>query len=124
MGKMSSKLRFILFAVYSIACAALLLDISGGDGWDGEPGDLILFAWMISPIGILTTWRKTGMFLTIGAGINALAGGYLYLRAFYGPDIDAQSGLVLIFLPVYQWIASGLLVGLALFMNDVSDSHK
>ena len=65
-----------------------------------------LFFWMVLPVAGLAIAQPLGSITSGGAILIGLGALYLYWRAFFGPDIDPQSGLVYIFLPVYQMLAS------------------
>lgn len=106
MLKNLSLVRRAIIAGYALACLALLFATGG---WDG-PGSLVfyvpLFFWMVLPVAGLAIAQPLGSVTSGGAILIGLGALYLYWRAFFGPDIDPQSGLVYIFLPVYQMLAS------------------
>ena len=71
---------------------------------------LAIGLWAISPVAALLIFRREGVATAIGAIAIGLVGLYLYWRAFFGPDMDPQSALVLIILPLYQWLAAAVMV--------------
>ncbi len=112
-----SLLRRAIIAGYAIACLAFLFATAS---WDG-PGLLVfyvpLFFWMVLPIVGLAIAQPLGSVTSGGAILIGLGALYLYWRAFFGPDIDPQSGLVYIFLHVYQMLASIPVIIIALIVT-------
>jgi hypothetical protein len=105
----------IIALMMSIATVGLLLkaaDLSAG---------LVLFlvlvlAWCVSPYALLALalrrpWMSTEAVLVAFATTIAVSGFamYIYTVAFFVKP-DAQSGLVFLFIPLWQWV--GALIGL------------
>jgi hypothetical protein len=99
----------------------------------GEPeklwwwlGALIFVVWISSPVlGGLWLWRLLSrqgakvLYLLLLA-IIAIAGFALQWHTmFIGPS-DAQNALILVFVPLYQWVAVGLSFGLSKLLAWVS----
>lgn len=57
----------------------------------------------------------------IGTIAITLFGLFVYYTGFFGPYIDAQSGLLFLFVPFYQWIGIGVIFGVGtLLLNKYS----
>lgn len=106
MLKALSPLRRAIIAGYALACLVLLATTGSWESAGSFLFGVPLFFWMILPIVGLAIAQPLGPVTAGGALFLGLGGLYLYWRAFFGPDIDPQSGLAYIILPVYQMLAS------------------
>lgn len=103
-------LRWGVIGVYSLSVAVLLFLVSSWETLGSLLYVLAIGLWAISPVAALVLFRRESVVIAIGAIVIGLVGLYLYWRAFFGPDMDPQSALVLIILPLYQWIAAAVVV--------------
>ncbi|MDN3646511.1 hypothetical protein QWY75_09910 [Pontixanthobacter aestiaquae] len=106
-------LRWSIITVYSLGCALLLIATGSIDEVFGVFFGLVVCVWMIAPIAMLALKREGGALTAIGAVLLGAVGFYMYWRAFYGPDVDALSGLAYVILPIYQCVAAAGVVLLA-----------
>jgi hypothetical protein len=105
----------IIALMMSIATAGLLVKVA--DLSAGLSSFLvIMLVWCLSPYALLALalrrpWKSTEAVLVAFATTIAVSGFalYIYTVAFFVKP-DAQSGLVFLFIPLWQWI--GALVGL------------
>jgi len=51
--------------------------------------------------------------LTGGVALIAAHGVYVYGDSMFGPDRSSTSALIFIFLPIYQWVGTAILIVLA-----------
>lgn len=99
--------KFAVWAAlgWSVACALLL---AWAADWS-ELWTLILtipmLLWMIAPIAVLALAAREHVTALAALMVLMAISGHLYWRAFLAPDLDPQSGLIVLFLPLYQWIA-------------------
>ncbi len=96
------------------AYSALMAYIQIGIGTFDDPWmflwGLIFLVWTISPIAILVC-RCESVICFVGAIVNAIVGAYFFVSIFLlAQERDAQDSLALIFIPLYQWGASGSLI--------------
>ena len=101
----------IIALMVSIATAGLLMKVA-----DLSSFLVIMLVWCLSPYALLALalhrpWRSTEAALVAFATTIAVSGFglYIYTVAFFVKP-DAQSGLVFLFIPLWQWI--GALAGL------------
>jgi len=73
--------------------------------------------WMIAPIAVPLLLRIRHWLLTGGVAAMAVYGLYVYERDMFGPDVRSTSGLILIFLPIYQWVGTAVLIVVAAVMS-------
>ena len=88
---------------------ALMIDIGSVD-WSSAIFAIVIYLWAVAPVVALAMIHRPGVTTAIGAALIGTWGVYLYWRAFYGPDIDPQSGLVFIFIPFYQLVGAAICV--------------
>ena len=86
----------------------------------GEPSDpswwmlLIPFlGWCLAPIVVPLSAARRSWFMTIGMALLCAVSLYIYLRDMFGPGARSTSALIFLFLPIYQWVAVAVLIGLA-----------
>lgn len=124
MLKALSPLRRAIIAGYAFACLAFII-LTGS--WDSAGAVLFavpLFFWMVLPIVGLAIAQPLGPITAWGAIAIGLGGLYLYWRAFFGPDVDPQSALAYIVLPVYQMLASLPVIIAALIAVKIGQGRK
>lgn len=119
-----SAIRRGCAALYAIAALALVLRA-------GEPqdpgwwiGGLIFFLVVASPILVglwLARWLKSRVYHLFCVAVAAIAayGFYLQWRTMFVAEPDAQSPLVLLFVPFYQGVA----VSLAFIVAKIADYY-
>lgn len=119
MIKALTPLRRAIIAGYAIACLTLLVATGSWDELQLLVFYVPLLFWMILPIVGLAIAQPLGPVTAWGAVAIGLGGLYLYWRAFFGPDMDPQSGLAYIVLPVYQMLASIPVIIIALIATKM-----
>ena len=116
MGGMT-PLRWAIVGLYVALCAALMIDIGSFDNGDDILFGIGVFAWVIAPVVLLALLSRLGVITAIAAALLGTGALYLYWRAFYGPDIDPQSGLVFIILPLYQFAIAAMVAIVAVVLR-------
>ena len=96
-------LRLAICATYAAIILALMIDVGTIDDASMAIFAALFYVWAIAPVALLAVLRSLGITTAIGAILIGAVGVYYYWRALYGPDIDPQSGLILIFFPIYQF---------------------
>jgi len=119
------KILVILPLVASVAtiCIGIYMAQPWGDNnaYQGV-GDYfvltIFLAWAVSPYLYFLDFARRGritapgaLFTLIAALLVCCGGVFLLVDAAF-MHMDAQSGLVIVVLPVYQWLAIGILYGI------------
>lgn len=104
-----------LAGLYSAYVAFVMLSASGGSSPRGSVVPLLLFfVWALSPVFVLAgiaykseNRMGIGIDLVRFAAVCALVlfGIAAYHAGFFGGHPDAQSGLLFVFVPLYQWFA-------------------
>ena len=94
---------------YAAIMLALMMDIGTFD-WSTAIFAILIYLWTVTPIIGLALIQRLGITTAIGAALIGAWGIYQYWRAFYGPDIDPQSGLVFLILPFYQLAGAAVCV--------------
>ena len=102
-------------ALYGPFVAFVMFRASAGSSpTDGVVPLLLFFVWALSPVIVLAciAFRSVG---TAGKVIDllrlaaacalAIFGAAAYQDGFFGGHPDAQSGLLFVFVPLYQWFA-------------------
>jgi hypothetical protein len=115
--------RMLILAAHVLASLILLATVATIDGIGGALFVGIVAIMMTLPIALLVLSHKLGWISLLAAVLLSLSGLYLYWRAFFGPDIDAQSGLMLIFVPLYQLLVAFVIVGLRWIARELLDSE-
>jgi len=118
-----------IILVFSVLFTVLIMlhagDPSSADWWKGIPG---FFGWACLPYGILLffnniyrgVFKKDLVLLITTAVVTGFAVLILIDSLFI--HIDAQSGMIFLFLPVYQVLAAfvGGLIGLGLHQRSIN----
>jgi len=104
-----------LGSLYAAYIAFLILTASGGSPRTTNIVPLLLFfLWAVSPIvvlaGVATKFesrcgRAIDFILLAAVCVLASSGVAVYQVGFFGGHPDAQSGLLFVFVPLYQWLA-------------------
>lgn len=118
MGGMPLPNRLVVL-VYAIACLILLAVVGSWDDVETIIFGVVVYVWMVSPVIGLAMLRLFPPVPAIGAAILGLLAMYMYWRGFFGPDMDAQSGLLFIFLPFCQWIVVGAVALVMLLLSEI-----
>ena len=66
--------------------------------------------WIIAPIAVPLLLRMRHWLLTGGVAVLAGYSLYVYEQSMFGPDTSSTSGLVFVFLPLYQWTVTAVLI--------------
>ena len=110
----------LVFAIRAVAAASALATLAlmawaMTFSWSGLGFVLGLMAWCVSPYaplafaaGGLRTSRAGAITLLVTTLVVAGAAGIAYVDAFF-IHLDAQGALILVFMPVWQWV--GAIVG-------------
>lgn len=112
-----------IFAAYAIACFVLVVPSSAYDGVASLVFIALIYLWMLLPNALLCFANFSRPFLALGAVIVGGHALYVYWRAFYGPDPDPQSGLMLIFWPIYQLGFAGMFLLVGFGASKVFTKH-
>jgi hypothetical protein len=124
MLKALSPLRRAIVSIYALACLALIVSTGSWDSTASVLFAIPLFFWMVLPVAGLAVAQPLGQITAIGAAVIGLGGLYLYWRAFFGPDMDPQSALAYVVLPVYQMLASLPVIIAALIAIKIGQGRK
>lgn len=73
--------------------------------------EIPFFLWIIAPIVTAYLLRWENWLFAISLAAIAVYSLYVYERDMFGPGARSTSAIIFIWLPIYQWIAVGLLVG-------------
>ena len=105
--------RWTLLSVYGLALASIMVQA-------GEPTSLEwwalfipFFAWSIAPLAVPLLLPLRSWLIVLGTGAIAAHGWYTYEQQMFGPGARSTSGIVFVFLPIYQWLAVFILLTLA-----------
>ena len=79
--------------------------------------DIPFSLWIIAPIAVPLLLRIRHWLLTGGATAMAVYGVYIYEDAMFGPGGRSTSALIFVFLPIYQWIGTAILIVAAAALN-------
>ncbi|WP_114521547.1 hypothetical protein [Altererythrobacter sp. ZODW24] len=117
--------RKIVLVLYVLANIVIALK-------SGEPtqiwwwlGEIFFLAWIISPIAFLCISKMAPTFFTVGAVIIGMWGIITYWQDMFGPGARSTSALILLFLPIYQWAAVGVLALIAyLFSEEMGGENE
>src|SRR5665213_2093884 len=103
----------VLGSIYAAYVAFVMLSASGGSSRTTNVVPLLLFfSWALSPVVVLAgvaykSEGRTGRAIELVrfAAVCALVlfGAAVYQDGFFGSHPDAQSGLLFVFVPLYQW---------------------
>lgn len=108
--KIHKLVRYGVIVAYAVAVEWIAVRV-------GNPADpwwwlteVAFFVWIVAPIAVpllqpIRHWLLTG-------GVAAMAGCslYVYERAMFGPDTNSTSALIFVFLPLYQWVVTAVLL--------------
>jgi hypothetical protein len=105
----------VLGSIYAAYMAFLILTASGGPPRTTNIVPLLLFfLWAVSPVVVLAgvaykfesrSGRAIELMLLGAVCVLALSAAAVYQVGFFGGHPDAQSGLLFVFVPLYQWLA-------------------
>jgi hypothetical protein len=114
------RLSLAVNGLFLLGLAGLMVKLLGG----GRGGMVVIGAigfglWAAAP-NLLLLWyaarrvacQVQSAAVLAGSGLVVGFGGYVYYNGFVAHP-DPQSGLLLVFVPVYQWIAVAITLGLA-----------
>lgn len=79
--------------------------------------DILFFLWIIAPIAVPLLLRIRHWLLTGGIAAMAAYGVYVYEESMFGPGARSTSALIFIFLPIYQWVGTAVLIAVAAAMG-------
>jgi ABC-type Na+ efflux pump permease subunit len=99
---------FILVA-YTLAIATMMIRVGEPTAFIWWIGALPFLAWCVAPVGAALFWRS--WIAIVGTAAIAGWGWYEYNVGLFGPGARSTSGLLFLFVPIYQWM--GIAVVLA-----------
>jgi len=86
----------------------------------GSPTDLRwwiqaipFFLWIVAPVAVPLLVPFRHWLLTGGVALMAAYGVYIYERDMFGPGARSTSALIFVWLPIYQWIGTAVLIVIA-----------
>ena len=109
---MAARWRLMLLAVYAVVTAAAMIAMGQPDTLKWYLLAVPFFLWAMAPVAWLCLRRKRPLASGIGAAVCAAAGAAIFGSTAWLPPVDAQAGLVFVFLPAYQfafallWVAA------------------
>jgi hypothetical protein len=109
--------RLVISLAYSLAVGAVMINAGEPTAlwwWFGFAG---FYAWCLTPIILPLFYPFRSWLITIGVAAIAAYSSHVYIRDMFGPGARSTSGLIFLFLPVYQWIAVAGLLGVALMIR-------
>lgn len=80
-------------------------------------GEIPFALWIIAPIAVPLFLRIRHWLLTGGVAAMATYGIYVYGDSMFGPGARSTSALIFIFLPIYQWVGTAILIVVASAMS-------
>ena len=115
--KAHKGIRLGILAAYALALEWIAIRA-------GEPtelwwwlGEIPFFLWMVAPVALPLLIRIRSWLLTAGVSLMAIYSIYVYERAMFGPDARSTSALIFVFLPIYQWVATAILIVVAAMIS-------
>ncbi|MEE9523684.1 MAG: hypothetical protein V3V59_02920 [Thermodesulfovibrionales bacterium] len=119
------RITGIFLTALSVLASVITLSLMvyAGQGWEQGIvwwlGFLAFGIWAISPYCFMTISHyllinnnKQSIVFLVSSILIILFGMFIYYDGFF-IHIDAQSALLFIFIPLYQWIGCGISLGLA-----------
>ncbi|KWV95124.1 hypothetical protein [Erythrobacter sp. AP23] len=98
--------RLAILAVYTLAVLGFMMSIvSSGGVWLWELY-LAIIAWAIAPVALLCLVKRFRIPCAFAAIALSGFGIWAYYNTFIASAPDAQMGLVLVFVPLWQLIAA------------------
>jgi hypothetical protein len=79
--------------------------------------DIPFSLWIVAPIAVPLILRFRHWLLTGGVTAMAAYGVYIYEGSMFGPAARSTSALIFIFLPIYQWVGTAVLIVIASVMS-------
>ncbi len=76
------------------------------------------FLWCISPIFIPLVLARRSWLVSVGIALLAIVSLNQFIQNMFGEGVRSTSSLIFIFLPVYQWLAAAILLGIYFFMKS------
>ena len=73
--------------------------------------------WIVAPIAVPLLLRIRHWLLTGGIAAMAAYGIYIYENSMFGRGARSTSALIFIFLPIYQWVGTAVLIVIASVMS-------
>lgn len=110
--------RRVAAAVYVLAVVVVIFRAGqpGDSAW--WPSGILFGVWIASPV-VTALWLARfvkgivhSLYLVVVAAIASF-GFYVQWRVMFIDPSDAQSALILVFAPLYQWVAVAIAFGLA-----------
>ena len=115
--KIHKLARLGVIAAYIVAIEWISVRTgSPADSW-WWLNDIPFFLWIVAPVAVPLLLPVRHWLLTAGVTALAVCGVYLYEDAMFGPDTRSTSALVFVFLPLYQWVGTAILIVLASVMS-------
>jgi len=130
-GHPALRLATDVAALMGAAVTAYFMIDNGHPDTPGWWGLFVLFfAWSVSPLVMLTRLVRRhadhplGAVLLCATAIASVAFGIWALINAFVIHLDPQSGLVFVFLPVWQWAAVGLAAGVSVWLGRRSGTSR
>ena len=119
-----SLIRRSCAALYALAALVLVLRAGEPQNPTWWIGGVVFFLVVASPVVVglwLARWLKSRVYhvFCVALAVIAIYGIYLQWRTMFADEPDAQSALVLLFVPFYQAVA----VGLAFIVAKIADYY-
>ncbi|WP_138104313.1 hypothetical protein [Parasphingorhabdus sp.] len=109
------RTNFVFMALY--AAAVISIFVRSGDpisvSW--WVGTVPFFIWCVAPIFLPLIVVRRSWFVTVSVGAIAAYSLNVYVDSMFGPGLRSTSALIFAFLPIYQWIAVGLVLAINFF---------
>lgn len=108
-------------SVHKVLRLGVIAAYAAGVAWisvrTGSPADpwwwlteIVFFAWIVAPITVPLLQPIRHWLLTGGVAAMAAYSLYSYEHDMFGPDTNSTSALIFVFLPLYQWVATAVLI--------------
>jgi hypothetical protein len=108
----------LLLIAYTLAIAIMMIRVGEPTAFIWWIGALPFLAWCVAPVGAALFWSSW----TVIAGTAMIAawGLYEYNVGLFGPGARSTSGLVFVFLPIYQWIGIAVVLAIIWLVRRLS----
>ena len=73
--------------------------------------------WIVAPVAVPLLLRLRHWLLTGGVAAMAAYSLHIYERDMFGPGARSTSALIFVFLPLYQWLGTAVLIVVAALLS-------
>ena len=105
--------RLGIVAIYAVAIGSISIRAGNPDQLWWWLLEIPFFLWIVAPVAMPLLLRLKSWLLTGGVAVMAAYSIYVYDRDMFGPGARSTSALIFIFLPIYQWIGTAILIVIA-----------